>query len=218
VRIAILSRLPAVRAGLAALLAEQFEVSVITSDAPQSDAVARTDVLLADTDTLPSADQVEHWLQAYQPRAGLLLMSNLTGGPATGRALAGVARATGAHSVTYGIIPRDVIIEELIAAVMAVANGLVVLDRTSGDEVLAAAERAQPATATTLEVEDTLTARELEVLQLLAEGLPNKLIALRLGISEHTAKFHVSAIMTKLGATSRTEAVTIAARRGLLIL
>jgi DNA-binding CsgD family transcriptional regulator len=56
------------------------------------------------------------------------------------------------------------------------------------------------------------------VLQLLAEGLPNKLIAVRLSISEHTAKFHVSAIMTKLGAASRTEAVTIGARRGLLIL
>jgi len=56
------------------------------------------------------------------------------------------------------------------------------------------------------------------VLQLMAEGLPNKLIAARLSISEHTAKFHVSAIMTKLGAASRTEAVTIGARRGLLIL
>jgi DNA-binding CsgD family transcriptional regulator len=52
----------------------------------------------------------------------------------------------------------------------------------------------------------------------MAEGLPNKLIAVRLSISEHTAKFHVSAIMTKLGAASRTEAVTIGARRGLPIL
>src|SRR5258708_6425906 len=57
-----------------------------------------------------------------------------------------------------------------------------------------------------------------DVLPLMAEGLPNKLIAARLAISEHTAKFHVSAIMTKLGAASRTEAVTIGARRGLLIL
>jgi DNA-binding NarL/FixJ family response regulator len=56
------------------------------------------------------------------------------------------------------------------------------------------------------------------VLQLLAEGLPNKRIAAQLHISEHTAKFHVSAIILKLGATSRTEAVTLAARRGLLIL
>jgi DNA-binding NarL/FixJ family response regulator len=56
------------------------------------------------------------------------------------------------------------------------------------------------------------------VLQLLAQGIPNKQIAQRLSISEHTVKFHVSAIMTKLGAASRTEAVTTAARRGLLLL
>jgi DNA-binding NarL/FixJ family response regulator len=66
--------------------------------------------------------------------------------------------------------------------------------------------------------DETLTAREREVLQLIAAGLPNKLIAQRLRITEHTAKFHVSAILTKLGAASRTEAVTIAAHRGLLVL
>ena len=65
---------------------------------------------------------------------------------------------------------------------------------------------------------EPLTPRERDVLQLMAKGLPNKLIAVRLSISQHTAKFHVSAIMTKLGAASRTEAVTIGARRGLLIL
>ena len=66
-------------------------------------------------------------------------------------------------------------------------------------------------------VED-LTPRELEVLQLLAEGLSNKEIARRLGTSEHTVKFHVNAILGKLGAHSRTEAVTRAARLGLIIL
>jgi len=65
---------------------------------------------------------------------------------------------------------------------------------------------------------EELTPRERHVLQLLAEGLPNKAIADRLGISEHTVKFHVSAIMSKLGAQSRTEAVTRAARLGLIIL
>ena len=65
--------------------------------------------------------------------------------------------------------------------------------------------------------EEPLTARELEVLQLLAEGLPNKIIATRLHITEHTAN-SVSSILMKLGAASRTEAVTTAARRGLLML
>jgi DNA-binding NarL/FixJ family response regulator len=63
-----------------------------------------------------------------------------------------------------------------------------------------------------------LTARELEVLALVAEGLPNKLIAHRLGISDHTVKFHVNAVLAKLGAQSRTEAVVRAARRGMLVL
>ena len=63
-----------------------------------------------------------------------------------------------------------------------------------------------------------MTRRELEVLQLVAEGLPNKSIADRLDISEHTVKFHVNAIMGKLGAQSRTEAVTRATRMGLILL
>lgn len=65
---------------------------------------------------------------------------------------------------------------------------------------------------------DPLTERELEVLQLVAQGLPNKEIAARLVISERTAKFHVSAIMAKLGASNRTEAVSLAAQRGLVAL
>ncbi len=65
---------------------------------------------------------------------------------------------------------------------------------------------------------ETLTERELEVLRLLAQGMPNKEIATHLVISERTAKFHVSSIMGKLGATNRTEAVSLAAQRGLITL
>jgi DNA-binding NarL/FixJ family response regulator len=65
---------------------------------------------------------------------------------------------------------------------------------------------------------EALTARELEVLQLLASGLGNKEIASRLQISEHTVKFHVASIMGKLGAASRTEAVTVGIRRGLIMI
>jgi len=67
-------------------------------------------------------------------------------------------------------------------------------------------------------LEESLTHREQEVLELLAEGLPNKAIAGRLGISDQTVKFHVASIASKLGATNRTEAVRIALRRGLLTL
>jgi NarL family two-component system response regulator LiaR len=65
---------------------------------------------------------------------------------------------------------------------------------------------------------EELTERELEVLRLLAQGMPNKVIAAHLVISERTAKFHVSSIMSKLGATNRTEAVSLAAQRGLITL
>src|SRR6266699_3740336 len=65
---------------------------------------------------------------------------------------------------------------------------------------------------------ETLTERELEVLDLLAQGMPNKEIAAHLTISERTAKFHVSSIMGKLGATNRTEAVSLAAQKGLITL
>jgi len=66
--------------------------------------------------------------------------------------------------------------------------------------------------------DEALTAREREVLELLSQGLPNKLIARRLQISEHTVKFHVSSIYAKLGATSRTDAVSRGVRRGLITL
>ena len=65
---------------------------------------------------------------------------------------------------------------------------------------------------------EPLTPREQQVLELLAEGLPNKAIAARLGISDQTVKFHVASISAKLGATNRTEAVRLALRRGLLTL
>jgi DNA-binding NarL/FixJ family response regulator len=66
--------------------------------------------------------------------------------------------------------------------------------------------------------EESLTAREVEVLELLAEGLPNKSIATRLAISDQTVKFHVASICGKLGATNRTQAVRLAVRRGLISL
>jgi DNA-binding NarL/FixJ family response regulator len=135
------------------------------------------------------------------------------------RELVDVAQAAEAHGVAFGVLPREATPEEITASLTAVAGGLVVLDRRVAGELLAAGERIPaPVTEAPETVGEPLTARELDVLQLLAQGLPNKIIANRLRISEHTAKFHVSSIMTKLGAASRTEAVTLAARRGLLIL
>jgi DNA-binding NarL/FixJ family response regulator len=108
---------------------------------------------------------------------------------------------------------------QIAAAVRAAASGLVVLDRgvsladltpAAGRPTVPAPEDAPPG--------ESLTAREVEVLQLMAEGLPNKQIGSRLGISLHTVKFHVAQILGKLDATSRTEAVTLGARRGYVVL
>jgi len=103
----------------------------------------------------------------------------------------------------------------LRAAVLAVFNGLSVVDTSFA--VNAGIVWKQPLPAST-ESGDVLTAREVEVLNLVANGWPNKTIATALGISEHTVKFHVGSILSKLGAESRTEAVTIATRRGLVVI
>jgi DNA-binding NarL/FixJ family response regulator len=81
--------------------------------------------------------------------------------------------------------------------------------------LLPAAPRAERADSTT---GGALTPREREVLALLAEGVGNKTIAWKLAISEHTVKFHVASIMGKLNATSRTEAVAVGIRKGLILL
>ena len=109
-----------------------------------------------------------------------------------------------------GVLLRGVDAERLLAALRAVATGLGAFDPALLRTLLAA--RAAPQDG------PLLTPRETEVLSLMAEGLSNKLIADRLKISEHTAKFHVNAILTKLDAETRTEAVVSAARRGLLML
>jgi len=109
-----------------------------------------------------------------------------------------------------GVLLRGVEGERLLSALRAAATGVGVFEPALLRGLLSA--RATP--------QDGLvfTPREAEVLGLLAEGLSNKLIADRLKISDHTAKFHVTAILNKLGADTRTEAVVTAARRGLLML
>lgn len=114
-----------------------------------------------------------------------------------------------------GVLPADLSPDQLAAAVQAAANGLLVLHSTQVQEWLPA-EGAPP--RTTDEPVEALTRREREVLQMLVGGLGNKEIAARLGISEHTVKFHVASILGKLGAGSRTEAVAVGLRRGLVML
>jgi two-component system nitrate/nitrite response regulator NarL len=109
-----------------------------------------------------------------------------------------------------GLLTRETSAGALAAAVAAVRAGLIVVDPTFASTLIPTRDHAPLA--------EELTAREQQVLQQLSEGLSNKEIAARMHISDHTVKFHVNAILAKLGVTSRTEAVVQAARRGLVIL
>jgi DNA-binding NarL/FixJ family response regulator len=109
------------------------------------------------------------------------------------------------------VLPGDLGPREILAAVEAAAAGLVVLHPQDIPALVAG--RPLPAAQT-----QTLTPREIQVLAMLAEGHGNKTIAWKLGISEHTAKFHVASILSKLDAGTRTEAVTLGIRRGLILI
>jgi DNA-binding NarL/FixJ family response regulator len=114
-------------------------------------------------------------------------------------------------------LPRSAGSAELVAAIQGAAAGLSVLPAERLDELLSA-DRPLAAESRAAPDASILTPREAEVLALMAEGASNKMIARRLGISAHTAKFHVASIFAKLGAASRAEAVAIAARLGLVML
>jgi two-component system, NarL family, response regulator YdfI len=114
-----------------------------------------------------------------------------------------------------GILPSHLEEEQLTAALEAIGKGFVVLPAA---EVTATRSGRNVTTAEFVEPIEALTTRERDVLQMLSQGLVNKEIAARLGISEHTVKFHVAAILGKLGAATRTEAVSIALRSGLIFL
>jgi DNA-binding NarL/FixJ family response regulator len=120
------------------------------------------------------------------------------------------AAASAWQAGAHAVLPRTSAPPVIVAALLAVSVGLEAAAPDFGRRMTleAGSQEDWPRT--------DLTPRELEVLALLAEGLPNKSIARRLGISDHTVKFHVNAVLVKLGAQSRTEAAMRAARLGLL--
>lgn len=113
------------------------------------------------------------------------------------------------------ILPTGTFPVQLVAAMQATAAGLIVIHRDEMDSTFPATT---PASRPLAELAEPLSPREREVLQMLASGLGNKEIAARLTISEHTVKFHVASILGKLGAATRTEAVTLGIRHGLVLL
>jgi two-component system, NarL family, response regulator YdfI len=121
------------------------------------------------------------------------------------------------------VLPSESAAEEIVAAVLAASAGLVALRPEAVEALIGGQPRGLPSPSTRLGSadglhEEALTPREQEVIAMVAEGLGNKEIAWRLRISEHTVKFHVASILSKLGAASRTEAVALGVRRGLILL
>lgn len=113
------------------------------------------------------------------------------------------------------ILPTEISADQLLRTLQAAAVGLTVMHPSEIGAMFPASQSGSPALA---ELAEPLTPRESEVLQMLASGLGNKEIAARLAISEHTVKFHVASILGKLGAGTRTEAVALGIRRGLVLL
>lgn len=193
------------RAGLAALLDGLAGCSVVGQDAGDAGVEAALDLYRPD---------VVVWDLGWDPAAAIDQLRSLgAGGPPVVALLEDGARgAEVLDSGARGLLPRDVDPETLLTALVAVHKGLVVVDPRLSSALPQAG--GWPLAGSSVD----LTPREREVLQLVAEGMPNKSIAQKLGISEHTVKFHVNAILGKLDARSRTEAVTRAARMGLILL
>jgi DNA-binding NarL/FixJ family response regulator len=204
-RVLIVADDPLARTGIAALLKNVPSCEVVAqvaanSDLPQAAIVYQPGVILWDLGW-DSGAAVEHLVDAREalpPVVALLRDETITA----------EVWAAGAK----GLLRRDASPDSLLAALGGAMQGLVVLDPSLITALIPARER--PVTPPT----EDLTPREREVLKLMAEGLPNKIIAQRLGISEHTVKFHINAILSKLGAQSRTDAVVRATRSGVLML
>ena len=218
IRVAIVSDSALLRSGLATLLAADPELVVVdvagAARAPEelSAASHEPDVIVW-AHQGPAADAL--------PGDG----RQLDAGEEDARAPAVVLLANGADRATarrafrmgvHALLPLDADAATVLAAVHAARAGLLALPRALGHELVTAA--AVPDDALAADAGPPLTAREREVLALLAQGLANKAIAPRLGISEHTVKAHVAAIYDKRHATNRAEAVVAAARRGLVML
>jgi DNA-binding NarL/FixJ family response regulator len=208
-RLVVVGPDPLARAGLATLLTEQEGFVVAGRLAPAGATPAELELFRPDAIL---------WDLGWAPEESLSLLEEAAAelgehGPAIVALLpdgeaARAAWAAGARALLY----RDGPAERLQAAIGVVVAGLAAGEPELLSLLMAAEAAGEPPTAA------ELTPREREVLQLLAEGLANKAIAQRLGISEHTVKFHVNAIMGKLGAESRTAAVVRATRQGLVLL
>ena len=195
IRVAIAAPSPVVRAGLESLVVSSPGLELAGAFGGLADLEAlRPDVILTAGIESPESEGIPIVLLASEARP--------------------VFSAERFQAGVRAILPPDASPAAILAALDTVAAGLAVIAPLELDTLL-------PARAETAALHDgsaALTPRELEVLRMMAEGAANKAIAWKLGISEHTVKFHVASILAKLGAGTRTEAVTIGIRKGMVML
>jgi len=212
IRILIADDHPVVRDGLAAMLGTQPDFAVVALAADGQAAVRlaaelQPDIVLLDLE-MPELDGVEALarMRAASPGVRALVFTAFD----TDERILGALRA-GAQGYLLKGAPRD----ELFRAVRVVSQGGSLLQPVVASKLLQrmASPAAPPPAAS-----GAITAREAQVLRLMAHGRANKEIAAELVISERTVKFHVSSILAKLGASNRTEAVRLAVQRGLVAL
>jgi NarL family two-component system response regulator YdfI len=212
IRVFIVAASPLIRGGLQSMLADsRFGIVGSTADLESISGQlvdVEPDVVLVEA---PAADAQEELLNALEDAEvaqeyAVVVLSEQPKVDWLSKALRAGVRA---------VLPRDVTPEQLRAALEAAAAGLVVVHPSEVSAVLPA-----PAALSSpiRELPEQLTPREREVLQMISTGLGNKEIAGKLSISEHTVKFHVASILGKLGASTRTEAVSIGIRHGLVLL
>lgn len=199
------------RTGLQKLLSGIWPESPISAGAALSSERMResgAEILLADIDSTSQAEAFLRFLSTASPLAAAVALVDDPDPVWTRRAIAAGVNA---------ILAADASKDDLRLALEAATSGFVLLHPTSArllfnpENISLRLEEDYPSV-------EQLTVREREVLNLMSEGLGNREIALRLGISEHTAKFHASSILGKLNASSRTEAVSQGIRRGLVSL
>ncbi|TAM81933.1 MAG: response regulator transcription factor [Acidobacteria bacterium] len=197
------------RAGLESLIREHPGFQLIAGqpggasvDGPEP----LPDVLVAEAESFAddSAREALDWANAGGPV--VLLVRNL----------ASESIAEGLRDGVKAVLPAGLTAAEIVAAIEAAAAGLVVLDGIGAEGLVHSAAPVSGGDVKPLI--EALTPREIEVLRLVAVGLGNREVASRLKISEHTVKFHVASLMGKLGAASRTEAVTLGIRHGLILI
>jgi len=211
-RVALIAPSYALRLGLKALMFESaglpLQVEIVQEASSLEQLVGFLElvevlVIAGEAATIPALRQAA---QANPAGISLLLLSD-------DPQAAGGLPSLGLRA--WGVLPADSSAMEIQAALQAVCEGLLV----GTPELLLPHFSSRPLGEGAAEAAvEQLTARELQVLQLLARGLANKQIALQLGISEHTVKFHVSSIYTRLGVSSRTEAVRLGVQQGLVVL